>query len=319
MKTKGGRGKKRGIFLTVLLLLAGIGAGICIYLYPRWRAAGNLQGSVAAARFTYELEIALDKGAMEAQQAEMMERLSKLTGFGEDALFRFSVKGSVCEDRIYALLYPMGAAEPLIELYLSNDMDIINETLPYNTIRKNLTTQHGLLDYIMPAERDAVYMTLEQVEELFGLDLGGLRDFALPMQGAELSRLKCFLLLLAMSEENGVYGTDSSEGAGGKASLRLIPAEDEAALVTLRFEVKEPGEALGGRENIVSLLGAERSLQLLPQLLLRLESISGTVVLGEGGEIRLPDRLMDQEKVDMLIRIRDLIRKAVELFAPSSS
>lgn len=319
MEPKRKRGKKKYIFLTVLLLLAGAAAGLCICFYPRWRAAGNLQDGLASARFTYELEIALDKGALETRQAEMMENLSKLTGFGENALFRFSVKGSVWEDRIYALFYPEGATDPLIELYLSSDMGVINETLPYNTIRKSLTAQHGLLDYIMPAERDAVYMTLEQAEELFGLDLSGLRDFALPMQGTKLSRLDCFLMLVAMSEENGIYEAGISETAAGKASLKLMPPDAEAGSVTLRFDMQEPGEVLAGNEKLLSLLEAEPSVRQLTQQMTLLESISGTVVLGRGEEIHLPDKLIDQEKFNVLIGIRDLIRKAAALFTPSSS
>lgn len=319
MEPKRKKGKKKYIFLIVLLLLAGAAAGLCICFYPRWRAAGNLKDGLASARFTYELEIALDKRTLETQQAEMMENLSKLAGFGKDALFRFSVKGSVWEDRIYALFYPEGATDPLIELYLSSDLCAVNETLPYNTIRKNLTAQHGLLDYIMPAERDAVYMTLEQAEELFGLDLGGLRDFALPMRGSRLSRLDCFLMLVAMSEENGIYSAGTSEADDGSASLKLMPSGVGADSVTLRFDMREPDEVLAGNEKLLSLLEDESSVRQLMQQMTLLKSISGTVALGRGEEIHLPDKLIDQEKFDVLIGIRDLIRKAVALFTPSSS
>lgn len=318
MEKKSIRRKKWYIFLIILFLLVGVTAGICIYFYPRWRAAGNLQGSLAAARFTYDLDIVLDKGALETQQVEMMENLSKLTGFGEDALFRFSVKGGVCGDRIYALFYPDGAADPLIELYLSSDIDVINETLPYNTIRKNLTAQHKLLDRIMPAERDAVYMTLDQIEELFEVDLSGLRDFALPMERTALSRLKCFLLLLAMSEENGAYSAANPEAVGGKAMVKLVPSKAGAGPVTLSFDVQRPGELLVGSDGVISLPEEFSVQEMIPQLKL-LESVSGKLVLGEGEEIRLPNKFMGQEKMDVLIGIRDLIRKVVELFTPSSS
>lgn len=292
------------------MLLAAAAVGACVYFYPKWRAAGLLQKGLTSGFFSYELEVVLDRGAMEAGQAEVLEKLARLTGFEEDALFCFTVKGSVWEDRIHALFYPKDSNEPLMELYLSSDIDVINETLPYNTIRRNLTERYGLLDYIMPAERDAVYMTLEQAERIFGLDLEGLRGFALPEPEEGISRVKCFLLLLAMSEGKGGKGGSyeiQREGAG----LRLELPEESAGTVTLRLEAQELRQALSWGEKLFARLKIE-----LPEQLELLEGISGTIVLGEGEEIRMPDRLMDQKTADRLIGIRDVVNGIREIFVP---
>ncbi len=303
MKSK----KKVHIFPILLLLLAAVAAGICIYFYPKWKAAGVLQESLASGHFVYELEIRLDRDAMEAKQAETLENLSELTGFGKEALFRFTIRGSVWEDKIHELFYPKDISEPIIELYLSNDMNLINETLPYNTIRKNLVEQHKLLDHIMPAEREAVYMTLEQAEQIFDLDLSGIREFGLVQSDEELSRVKCFLLLAFMSggssEEGSLYEL-SAEGVDLKVELGAD------AVPVLRFDVQEPGTALQQAEEYLSRLKLETSgwhTELL-------EGITGTIMPGQGEEIVLPDKLMDQKKADLLVEIRDLIRKVGNFF-----
>ena len=54
----------------------------------------------------------------------------------------------------------------------------------------------------------------------------------------------------------------------------------------------------------------------LPQELGLLEGISGKLVLGEGEEIKLPDKLMDQKAADRLEGIRDVIKGIREIFAP---
>ena len=146
-----GTKKKSYILPVILILLAAVVTGVGIYCYPKWKAAGRLQEGMTSACFSFELEVALDRQAMEAGQVEVLEKLARLTGFEEEAMFRFTVRGSVREDKIHGMFYPMGSEDPLIELYLSSDRDVINETLPYNTIRKNLVSRYGLLDYVMPA------------------------------------------------------------------------------------------------------------------------------------------------------------------------
>ena len=297
MKSK----KKVHIFPILLLLLAAVAAGVCIYFYPKWKAAGVLQESLTSGHFTYELEIRLDRDAMDAKQEETLENLSKLTGFGKEALFQFTIRGSVWEDKIHALFYPKDVERPLIELYLSSDMSVINETLPFNTIRENLVEQHKLLDHIMPAQLEAVYMTLEQAEQIFDLDLSGIRELELLRSDKELSRVKCFLLLAAMkggSSEEGSFYELSAEGADLKVELR-------DAVPVLCFDVQEPGTALQQAEEYLSRL----NLEMPGWQAAMLESISGTVMPGQGEEIVLPDKLMDQKKADLLVEIRDLIRK----------
>ncbi len=302
-----GTKKKSYILPVILILLAAVVTGVGIYCYPKWKAAGRLQEGMTSACFSFELEVALDRQAMEAGQVEVLEKLARLTGFEEEAMFRFTVRGSVREDKIHGMFYPMGSEDPLIELYLSSDRDVINETLPYNTIRKNLVSRYGLLDYVMPAEKEAVYMTLKQAEQIFGLDLSGLRDFVLPVP-EELSRTKCFLLLWAMSKEAGEEGGAYRISAEG-ASLQLELPEEGSA--TVRFRAQELQRTVSAWRELFARLKIE-----LPQELGLLEGISGKLVLGEGEEIKLPDKLMDQKAADRLEGIRDVIKGIREIFAP---
>ena len=297
----------RGLFIAAAIVLAAVVTGVGIYCYPKWKAAGRLQEGMTSACFSFELEVALDRQAMEAGQVEVLEKLARLTGFEEEAMFRFTVRGSVREDKIHGMFYPMGSEDPLIELYLSSDRDVINETLPYNTIRKNLVSRYGLLDYVMPAEKEAVYMTLKQAEQIFGLDLSGLRDFVLPVP-EELSRTKCFLLLWAMSKDAGEEGGAYRISAEG-ASLQLELPEEGSA--TVRFRAQELQRIVSAWRELFARLKIE-----LPQELGLLEGISGKLVLGEGEEIKLPDKLMDQKAADRLEGIRDVIKGIREIFAP---
>ena len=58
-------------------------------------------------------------------------------------MYRLSIEGSAMEGKVHLLICPDGRTEPLIELYLSDDMSVINETMLYSAIRGNLTEKLG--------------------------------------------------------------------------------------------------------------------------------------------------------------------------------
>ena len=156
------------ILRTVLFLLLAAVAGAGLYLYPAWKAAKALGDEMERPCKAFVLEVELDRDAVPREQEKMLGMLAKLTGIPEDAMYRLSIEGSAMEGKVHLLICPDGRTEPLIELYLSEDMSVINETMLYSAIRGNLTEKLGLLDYLMPRQEETVYMTLEQVAEEAG-------------------------------------------------------------------------------------------------------------------------------------------------------
>lgn len=301
--------KHYGGWIFLLLFLA-VTAGVCIYFYPVWKAAGILKENMDAPCFTYEMEVELNGAGLEEGQRKLLENLGKLTGFGERSLFSLTVRGSVWEDKIHALIYPKGAQEPLLELYLGEDADILNETLPYNTIRGNLTEKYGILDHIMPAEMEAVYMTLEQLEDIFELDLSRVRDFRLPDPGGQRSRAVYFMLLAFMNREEVQEGSSFAKSLGPEAWLRIeLARENDPAVI--RLEMRNPGEVLAGKEKLLERLG----ISLPSEQLTQLNSISAVIRPGRGEAFSFPTRMIDQKKVDLIVGIRDFIRKIGDIFS----
>lgn len=316
--------KAKKIRYIILFFLLAAAVGACIYSYPIWKDAGVLRRYMAAGQFTFDLEVELDRTALEAGQAKLLENLAKLTGYEEDALFRLRIKGRTRGDKIQALIYPEGEEEPLMELYLSDELDAVNETLPYNTIRKNLVEKVALLDHIMPAELEAVYMTLEQVEQIFDLDLSRIREFHLPEFSTDRSTAAYFpLLALAPKErtEQGCrYGVameqvrmeveigSSGSGENGNAE----PGGEETGIVRIEFSMENPGELAEQQAALLSRLGMELPVGELQML----KSISAVIEPGKGEKPEAPTRFMDQEKVDLIVKIRDLIREISDFFTP---
>lgn len=191
----------------VLLLLLAIAVYLGIRFYPVWKAAKYLSDNMDFAHYSYELEVELDQEEMQREQGRLLEILTGVTGFEPEAMCRLTVRGSVWEDTIHALIYPSGADSPLIELYLGSDTDVVNETYIYNAVRNHLAEKVRLLGLVMPEQKEALYMTLEQVEEMFGLDLRGVRGFSLQTADNGIGVGQYFAMLAVMDREKSAEGS----------------------------------------------------------------------------------------------------------------
>lgn len=300
--------KKKRIFPILPLLLAAAIVCAGIYFYPLWRAAKVLEKHMDLAHFTYELDVELDREALGSEQVRLVETLAGLTGVRAEALYHFRIQGSVWEEKVYALLYPEGAAEPFVELYLGENVDVINEAMLYNVIRNNLLGQNALLSLLVPAQEGSVYMTLEQVERMFGVDLGGIRSFSMPSADGEITAVRCFIALAVMSREQQEDGERFTlEKERIQAGLELSDAEKDVP-VTMRFLIREPAEALEENAAFLSKLGIK-----LPDEQLRMfKSVALRAVPGAGSEIVMPTEYVSQDIIDLIARIRELFTASGE-------
>ncbi len=307
-----GRGTpKKGRYFMMLLLLL-LAAGIVyavIRFYPVWRSAEVMHREAGFSGFSYEVEVELYKEKLPEEQQKLLDVVERLTGCEPDAMYQLRVRGSVWEDKIHVFFYPKGMQEPLIEMYLSSDEDMLNETALYNVIRENLVGQYGMLGLLMPEQTEDRYITLEQVEQMFGVDLTGIRSFALS-ETEQLSAWQYFALLIFLQEEkleNGRIFTMAEE----EVQLQLAVMEEEAQFpVKLALSVKDT-EMLAGKLDLTRFSG------LLPGIEIQapserpamLKAFKVVLTWGENREIRMPEELVSQETVDMISNIRQLVQK----------
>lgn len=293
------------ILWAVLFLLAAVAAGVGLYLYPAWKSAGAMEDRMSLSYKAFELEVELDREAIPAEQAQMFGILAGLTGIEEEALYRLSIKGGMEEDRIHFTVCPYGRTEPLFELYLSDDMKLINETMVYDAVRSHLAGRFGLLGYLMPVQEETVYLTLEQVEKLFGADLSAYTELRLQQARRSITAKEYFLLFAMMSREK--------QGEGYRFTLDT----EEARLC---FEVIYGGKADWARmelqaQNPADLLDKAGSAfpwldQWLPGVEVRgLKSISLTLTPEERGTVTMPTNLASQEIVDTIAKLRGWIQE----------
>lgn len=296
----------------VLLLLAVVLVYLGIRLYPVWKAAVYLEKQLDMEHCAYEMEVVLDREAFPEGSDRAFKIMAELTGLKETDLYKLTMKGEVWEDLIHILVFPGEASAPLAELYLGNDIAVINETMLYNTIRDNLVEKYALLGTVMPRQEETLYITLEQTEQLFGLDLGKVRDFRLDGINTDIGAGGYFLLLAVMSRERGT-GADCFTLATDHVELEFeIPGEGAVSSMKMELQVQNPSELVEKMSFLASWMGLPTGKQLN-----MVKSFAFTMTPGSE-RITVPGDYVNQNVVELLSRIREwvvrLMRGEEEVF-----
>ena len=300
--------KKKYILLAVALLLIVITAGIGAHFYPRWKSAETLQNNLDFAHYSCELEAELDRKELSESQNNFIEILAKLMGLQEGDLYRLTVKENAWEDKLHILIYPKGTSEPLIELYSNGDATVVNETILYNAFRTRVVSQYPLLSYLMPEQEEDLYMTLEQVEQIFGIDLSAIHDFPLSFSDREFTAKHWFAMLASMSRKKQEDG-NLFELVTEQVQVRFhISAGEDTSAVTIQFSVRDIKDTFADKKDLFSRIG----MQMSDEQIRILKSFDMTLMSGEGKEFVMPTNLVNQSTVDLISEIRAKIGEVIE-------
>lgn len=299
-----GEGRKKRhtglkIMLIFLLLLLAAGAGLVIRFYPLYKEAGYLAEHLSFQKLDYTLEVRIDRSRLNKKQNLLIDTLAEVTGLTGGELCHLTVRGSVDGDIIYAGIYPEGQRKLLTEVYLSDDLDVVNGAMLYSAMREHVCGQNATLDYLFPVWENHQYMSLEQAEDMFGLDLSDLRHYRLPVRDIKLSRLQCFGILVLMERERTEQGNlYSLQAEGMEAVLRV----KEPTEINIRME--DPEAVLEMLEEKLSAAG----VPIRGEKLGMLKQLAVTAVMGEDVSLEVPEDLISQRMVDVVKGIRMIIK-----------
>lgn len=323
--------------LFILLVLAVLAAVLLSRYYPVYRDAQFLTENLDLSCFAYELEAELDRGKLEEGQVKLLDTLAELTGVEQENMYRLSIRGSVDGDVIHATIYPHGRKEPLIELYLSDETDVVNCAMLYQAVRSHYAEESWLAALLFPEWNDHEFVSLEQLEHMLELDLEKMRSFQLPLSDRKFTVREYFSLLAVMERsktgngESVFYNVggedaegssrDGGEAAGGQGVSQAGRAKRNSFLAVEGLEAQiELDYASSGIR--ISIAAAEPS-EMLAKLPEQLSGIVGleaekyralkvvSLVMTKREEVRLemPRDLISQRAVDIIAGIRSLMRE----------
>lgn len=293
------------ILWTVLFLLVAFIAGAVIYLYPSWRAARTLRDEMGLPHSSFEVEVELDEGELPEEQNKMFETLAKLTGIRKEAMYNLFIQGSAWEDKVHLTVCPAGETQALFEFYLSDETRLINETMLYNAVRGNIVGQFGLLEYLVPSQEETVYMTFEQVEQIFDTDLSELGGFRRLSETTEkISTWQYFLMLAVMSREKRPDGYEFGLETGELMLGFEVSGGKAGTTAKMRLQIENPSSELAKAQGRFPELA-----KWMPEDINGVKRLSITITKQSEGTIVIPTNLADQGTIDMISKIRSWIQE----------
>ncbi len=283
-----------GIVCVAAALLLVLG----IFCYPHWKAARLLKEHFNPERVGYTLEVQLLEEQMTDDQKQFVNVLSMLTGIDTENFYKLHLEGTTWDGIVEVQVFPDGQENPLFELYLSDESEVMNGAMFYQTVRANLSGGNALIERLLPKWEDHTYVTLEQAEQIFGIDLSAVRNFSLP-QIKEPSTSSWFMALLAMKRENGDNEVTYAAEKAGAAVKLVLPEEGN---VTVEFDVPNLQETL-------TAINEKASLSIDTEQFVLVGQLSGTVSAAGQEELSVPEDCISQDTVEILEGVRVLIQE----------
>lgn len=290
--------KKIGIGIGIVCVAAALLLVLGIFCYPHWKAAKLLKEHFNPERVGYTLEVQLLEEQMTDDQKQFVDVLSMLTGINTENFYKLHLKGTTWDGIVEVQVFPDGQENPLFELYLSDESEVMNGAMFYQTVRANLSGGNALIERLLPKWEDHTYVTLEQAEQIFGIDLSAVRNFSLP-QIKEPSTSSWFMALLAMKRENGDNEVTYAAEKAGAAVKLVLPEEGN---VTVEFDVPNLQETL-------TAINEKASLSIDTEQFVLVGQLSGTVSAAGQEELSVPEDCISQDTVEILEGVRVLIQE----------
>lgn len=292
------------VLLGILVVLIILFVVLAIRFYPVYRAAAFLEKNLTLDHMEYSMQVEINRDELEEKQVKLLDGLAAITGTEKDAMYRLKIEGSVDGDIIHARIYPDGQASPLIELYLSDDTDVVNGAILYNAVRENYCGQNPLLSYLVPVWSDHEYVTLEQVEQMLEVDLGTVRDFKLPFRDAKPSLKMCFVALAVMQRESTADMDRFYMKLSGLDLVLRLNKTDSA--VEAKLGLEKPAELLENYADKLSLLGVNFDSSRLRIF----DIVSATVGMEKDGTaLQIPENVISQNTVDIISGLRAVVQE----------
>lgn len=292
------------IFPVILVVLLAVMIGIFIRFYPVYQDAKLLAANLNSTCFTYELEAEMNREELQENQVKLLDTLAELTGLEQEAMYHLRIQGSVDGNIIHAVIYPEGQTEPLTELYLSDEEDVVNCALIYNRMRAYNVADNELLSFLIPVWNDHAYVSLEQLEQMLDVDLAVVRNFRLPFAGKKLTKKEAFVVMAVMErEKNGSYRSYQFKKDGIAAQLSLN--DEMLSVIEASMSAQKPAEQMDHFSEKLSKIG----VNLNGSKWKFLDDIEVEATIGSGEALRIPEDKISQATVDTIANIRSIIKE----------
>ena len=295
---------KKKIGLIVVIIILALIASAVIYCLPRWKSSEVLLNNADMVHFTFDAEIDFKQENLDGQMKETIDTIALLLGKEEKDLCELHVKGNVYENKIFAEIYPGEEKEPAVSFYLSEEERVINASPFVKAYRDKIAevlSATPLLGNMLPEVPEELFLTTEQVEGIFGVDLSVLDHFSYNMSPLTLNRFELFVELLFMErDEEEAISTYKWESEHIEAEIDIPHVENP--VVVEKLSVHQPADTIHAIEDKLKTF----KIQIPAEGLEAVDEISIDVYTGQGSAITFPEK-SDTAVLDAILKVKEFI------------
>lgn len=273
--------KKRYIIAGIILALL---VAAVIWAFPLLRAAGILHGMGKGEGFEGQITVTLKEEALSQEEEQFVHTLSKLFSVEETSLLSLRGEGRMAENSGYAEIYCEGVSEPVTDVYFSQEETWINVEMLYERLQETFARKYPILGNILPNWECGAYISLEQIEEIFQVDVNGMWKTELPKEDAGQSAWKTFLLLAGMNREKAANGRQQFKTEWNGYQIQLEVGKED----------KTPVLAVWGTD-----MQENR----------KLTAFEGEFSAGKAEAVVFPEDVMQQEEISRMKTLWSVIQK----------
>lgn len=199
-----------GIIIAALILCAVI---LCVVIrfFPLFQAAQTLRYVAGAKSIDYEVDITLNRESFSKEQEQFLAAAAWILEIDEESCMDWKVSGCISEGQGYAQVFCGGTGNVVTDAYFGEDYAVINVRMLYEALQKNFSSAHPILGRLLPDWKYSDYISLEQIEEIFKIDIKGMYKLDLPEGFAGQDTWKNLILLHEMERKKSENGRQQFE------------------------------------------------------------------------------------------------------------
>lgn len=268
-----------------------------VWAYPLLQAARTLKSLAGAQGIDFEINIALNRDRLSEGQERFLETAALLLQTEESSCMSWEISGRLSGGHGYAEISCEGLKGAVTDVYFSKDYTVVNVKMLYEALRDNFMDVHPVMGNLMKDWEYSDYVSLEQLEEIFQVEIGNIYRLDLP-EG--ISGQNTWLNLLALCR------MDRKKSAGGRRQFGMQWDSYQVSLEIGESD-REPEDSAGEEDGQERVPGAA---------VYGLDTTDGQIVksyeaefsAGAGREITFPDSVMGQKEIEQFQGLRDILR-----------
>ncbi len=254
------------VILCVVLFVA------VIRVFPLLQAARTLHRVLDAECVDYEMDITLNPDRLSEEQRNLLKAVSWVLETEESACMSWNIRGYRSGGQGYAQISCKGLEGNVTDVYFREGETIVNVKMLYETLQKNFSGAHPVLGVLLPEWQFSDYISLEQIEEIFQVDIRSMFQLSMPK---ELSGGNVWQYLMIL------HGIERKKSVGGRQQF---------AVAWNGYQV-EIGIGKAGQAPEISVVGTDGEEQGM------IASYNIFVSSAAAKETAYPDSVMEQEEI----------------------